>query len=409
MQNNYDILVIGGGAAGFFAAIRAGELSPGAKIMILEKGKEVLQKVKISGGGRCNVTHACWDPNELTQYYPRGSKELRGPFHQFACGDTMEWFENRGIELKIEADGRVFPSTNKSQTIIDCFQQQIHELGIQVKKQQDVIRLNPPKSEDDLWEANTRSGETYKANCLLMATGSNKRVWDLLESLGHRIVQPVPSLFTFNIKDKRLHGIPGIAMPKAQLQIKQAKLDSEGPLLITHWGLSGPSVLKLSAWGARKLAERSYDFQLEVNWLGEDTDVLKALKMAKREMAKKQVHSKSLFGIPNRLWQHLLAAAHISQENWADLNKEQVTQLAKEITKGVYQVKGKSTFKEEFVTAGGLDLKEVRFKHFASKLFPRLYFAGEILNIDAITGGFNFQAAWTGGYLAGTSMAEEIA
>ena len=404
MQNKCDILVIGGGAAGFFTAIRCAELTPSAKIILLEKGKKVLQKVKISGGGRCNVTHACWEPKELVTHYPRGKKELLGPFHQFACGDTMDWFETRGVPLKIEDDGRVFPQSNSSQSIIDCLWDQVRKAKIEVRTQQDVVDLKAPSSDYKRWKVKTRNGELYEANQVMCCTGSSPRIWELLKQLGHQIVAPVPSLFTFNIKDKRIHGIPGISMPKTRLKIVDSKLEAAGPLLVTHWGLSGPAILKLSAWGARSLAERNYDFKLIVNWLANESDIESQLNSAKKKQAKKQVANKALFGLPNRLWQRLISAAKIYKENWGDLNKQQLQQLNQELTAGIYQVNGKSTFKDEFVTAGGIDLKEVNFKTFESKLFPGLYFAGEVLNIDAITGGFNFQAAWTGGWIAGGAM-----
>ncbi len=405
MQNRTDILIIGGGAAGFFAAIRTAELKPGARIILLEKGKEVLRKVKISGGGRCNVTHACWEPKELSTYYPRGQKELVGPFHQFACGDTMEWFESRGVPLKIEKDGRVFPQSNKSQSIIDCLVKEVEKYGIEILTRQDVTKIDPPANPGKLWTVKTRKNEIYHAGRVMVASGSSNRMWNLLSDLGHRIVPPVPSLFTFNIVDERLAEIPGIAMPAAAVKVADSKLESVGPLLVTHWGLSGPAVLKLSAWGARALAEKKYDFNLIVNWLGDSVDVKNELESKKRDWAKRLVAAKPILGLPNRLWQKLIRAAEIGKENWADLNKKQLQQLLTELTAAVYPVKGKSTFKEEFVTAGGVDLKEINFKRFESKLFPGLFFAGEVLNIDAITGGFNFQAAWTGGWIAGTAMA----
>ena len=316
----------------------------------------------------------------------------------------MEWFENRGVPLKIEDDGRVFPQSNSSQSIIDCLWNQVRKANIEVRIQQDVIDIKAPGKDDTSWQVKTRNEECYEANQLFLGTGSNSRIWSLLHQLGHQIVEPVPSLFTFNIKDKRLHGIPGISMPKAQLKIEGSKLEANGPLLVTHWGLSGPAILKLSAWGARSLAERNYEFKLIVKWLSDENDVEAQLNLAKKKQARKQVANKAMFGLPNRLWQRLIAAAQIYKENWGDLNKQQLQDLRQELTAGSYQVKGKSTFKEEFVTAGGVDLKEINFKTFESKLFPGLFFAGEVLNIDAITGGFNFQAAWTGGWIAGNAM-----
>lgn len=396
-----DIIIIGGGAAGFFTAINAAERNPGAKITILERGNEVLTKVRISGGGRCNVTHAEFLPKELTKNYPRGEKELRGPFHTFMTGDTIAWFEERGVALKTEEDGRMFPVSNSSQSIIDCFLQETQRLGIKVLKKQAVQDI---VHHEDQWQVTTKT-DTFLASNLVVASGSNPKVWNLLKKLGHSIVPPVPSLFTFNIKDERIEALPGIAT-NAAIKIVGEKLESEGPLLITHWGMSGPAILKLSAWGARELSELS-EFKIEVNWLLDRTteEVMEELKELKLKHARQQVITYPQFELPKRLWQSLVSASGISEEvRWAELNKKQLIGLSEELTHGTFQVHGKSTFKEEFVTAGGVDLKEVNFKTFESKLHPKLYLAGEVLNIDAITGGFNFQNAWTGGYIAAKAI-----
>lgn len=402
MNQDFDILIVGGGAAGFFSAINIVERNPKLKVAILERGKEVLSKVRISGGGRCNVTHACFEPNELVKFYPRGEKELRGPFHQFGAGDTIEWFEKHGVELKIEDDGRMFPVSNSSQTIIDCFLNASHQLGITILTGQSVQSIF---KKENYWKIDTQS-ESFLAEKLILATGSNSKIWDLLHTFGHAIVTPVPSLFTFNIKDSRIKELPGIAT-QATVKVKDTKLESTGPLLITHWGMSGPAILKLSAWGARILHDKNYQFTIEVNWLNEieSEEAEMLLKELKQEHAKKTVAKKSPFELQNRLWESLVLASGISNETkWADLSKIQLQNLANQLTKGLFQVNGKSTFKEEFVTAGGIDLKEINFKTMESKLHPNLYFAGEIVNIDAITGGFNFQNAWTSGFIVANAI-----
>lgn len=402
MISKYDILIIGGGAAGFFTAINIVEKNPQLKVAILERGKTVLEKVRISGGGRCNVTHACFVPNDLAKFYPRGEKELRGPFHQFCSGDTIEWFEKHGVELKIEDDGRMFPTTDSSTTIINCFQNATKKLGIDVLTSQSIQSLYKG---DGYWKVETHH-ESYLCQQLVMTTGSNPKVWEMLQELGHTIVPPVASLFTFNIKDARIKDLMGIAS-LAQVTVKDSKLAATGPLLITHWGMSGPGILRLSAWGARILAERNYQFSILVNWLPETTpeEAATLLKDLKLEHAKKVVSKKSPLALPNRLWESLVIASGIAEDTkWADLSKLQLQQLAAQLTAGEYKVNGKSTFKEEFVTAGGIDLKEINFKTMQSKLHDGLYFAGEIVNIDAITGGFNFQNAWTSGFIVASQI-----
>lgn len=402
MKQQYNIIIVGGGAAGFFAAINIVERNPKLKVAILERGKNVLEKVRISGGGRCNVTHACFEPNELVKYYPRGEKELRGPFHQFCSGDTVAWFENHGVELKIEEDGRMFPTSNSSQTIIDCFLDTAKKLGISILTGQSVQSIY--KGEDH-WKVETQSAQ-FLAEQLILATGSNPKIWELLQQFGHAIVSPVPSLFTFNIKDPRIKDLMGVSA-LATVKITGEKLSASGPLLITHWGMSGPGILQLSAWGARILHEKNYQFTIEVNWLYDVTpeEAETMLKDIKAEQAKKAVSKKSPFELPNRLWESLVLASGIAEDTkWADLSKQQLLKLSQQLTQGRFQVNGKSTFKEEFVTAGGIDLKEINFKTMESKLHKNLFFAGEIANIDAITGGFNFQNAWTSGFLVAQAI-----
>lgn len=399
------IVIIGGGAAGYFAAIACAEAQPEAHIVILEKGKDVLGKVLISGGGRCNVTNACFDPRELVTHYPRGEKELLGPFHKFQPGDTMEWFADRGVELKIEPDNRVFPVTDSSATIADCLKEIASSTGIKVHTSAGVKSFT--QLEDERWEVTTSHGQTYIANQLMIGAGSSKAVWDNLKKLGHKIVPPVPSLFTFNSKDERIKGLSGISVPNATVQVAASDLEASGPLLITHWGFSGPAILRLSAWGARELNDRFYRFPILINWIGRDEDeVLADFNDVKKHSGKKRIGNHAHYGIPLRLWKSMIAGAGIKNTaTWGDLSGKDLKHLASELCSAVFQISGKSTFKDEFVTAGGVDLRDVDFKSFSSRVCTNLYFAGEILNIDGITGGFNFQAAWTGGFLAGNAMA----
>jgi len=399
------VVIIGGGAAGFFSAITIAETKPEMDVVILEKGNNILHKVKVSGGGRCNVTHACFTPNELVEYYPRGKKELLGPFHQFMCGDTMEWFENRGVPLKIEEDNRVFPVSNNSQTIVDCLMDNAKNAGVDLKLNQGVNSISKTGSQ---YKIKTDEKE-FIADKLLIATGSNPKIWEMMTKLGHKIIAPVPSLFTFKIFDKRIAEIPGISVPNATISLLDSSFESIGPLLITHWGLSGPAVLKLSAFAALFLAEKNYQYDVKVNWITETFDgVFRDLKTIKSEVPKKQISLKSVYNeIPKRLWEKLVAASDIkNMQRWADVSNKQLENLANQITNSNFKAEGKATFKEEFVTAGGVDLKEINFKRFESKLHENLFFAGEILNIDAVTGGFNFQNAWTGAYIAGKAIAE---
>ena len=402
---NKNIVIIGGGAAGFFTAINAKEMNPNLNITILEKGSDVLQKVKISGGGRCNVSHACFVPKDLCEFYPRGKKELLGPFHQFMTGDTMAWFEKRGVPLKVEKDNRIFPESNTSQSIIDCFQNLVQKLNIKVLTQHGV---NSVSKTENSWLVETDKGN-FKADAVIIAAGSSKRVWDLVKTLQHSVVEPVPSLFTFNIKDPRLTDLLGVSVPNATVKILGTKLETSGPLLITHWGMSGPAILKLSAFGARILAEKNYEYQVQVNWLSISTgQALQDLFKIKKDNSKKQMGLRSPFeAISKRLWERFVTVEGIDPtSNWADISNKQMESLACQLTQGVFKASGKSTFKDEFVTAGGIHLKEINFKRFESKLHENLFFAGEVLNIDAVTGGFNFQNAWTGGFIIAQSISE---
>lgn len=404
MNKFYDCIVVGGGASGFFFAINYAENHPEHSVVILEKSKHVLQKVKISGGGRCNVTHAAFEPKPLSTHYPRGEKELIGPFHTFMTGDMMAWLEERGIELKIEDDGRIFPVTDSSQTIIDCFTNEVNKLGIAVKTSENVLSFNYEK---EVWTIETKH-MVYKANQLVISTGSSKKVWDELERHGHTIIQPVPSLFTFNINYPQLTKLQGLSLDThiklySDKSCDKLLMESDGATLITHWGLSGPCVLKLSAWGAIELNAIDYHCFIQVNWLPHysEEDVMTELNTLKKASAKKKLSNQVIFDLPRRFWQFILDDTRInSNKNWADLSKNDSQALVESLTRLKLEVNGKSTFKEEFVTAGGVDLKEIDFKTYSSKKLPQLKILGEALNIDAITGGFNFQSAWTSAFIA---------
>ncbi len=398
-----QVIITGGGAAGFFTAINCAIKNPGYTITILERTSTVLNKVKISGGGRCNVTHACFEPKELVKFYPRGEKQLLGPFNRFNPTNTIQWFADRGVKIKREADGRMFPVTDSSQTIIDCFMAEVKRLGIHVKYSTGVSNLIPANNS---WEVHTTSGQIIKADVVVVTAGSSHGVWDTLKQLGHTIIAPVPSLFTFNIKDERIKGLEGLSVPQAQVRVVNTKLQATGPLLITHWGMSGPAILRLSAWGARALSAINHHFEIEVNWISQDLNTVKeTLKQYKQNHPKKGVATTPLFDIPKRLWERI-TAQHITKPgtNYADLSNSVIDALAAEITRARYKVAGKSTNKDEFVTAGGVDLAEIDFRTMQSKKHNNLYFAGEVLDIDAITGGFNFQAAWTTAYIASQTI-----
>ncbi len=403
----YDILVVGGGAAGFFAAINAAEKNKGLKIAILERGRDVLQKVKVSGGGRCNVTHACFEPEKLVKFYPRGENELLAPFQRFNPTNTIEWFESRGVKIKKEADGRMFPVSDSSQSIIDCLLGAAQRNRIEILTNSRVEHFDYLPSEKTNWKLQVAGDRTLYAKKLMIATGSDTAVWALLEKLKVKIIEPVPSLFTFNIKDTRISDLMGLSVPKAKVNIIGTKFESEGPLLITHWGLSAPAILKLSAWAARELNESNYKFTIQVNWLSVSTLEEVKLHLHKQisEQAKKSVVLNAELGIPIRLWKSLCKAAEIGEfQKWAETGKKHIQRLAEQLTTCKFEVNGKSTFKEEFVTAGGVDLSELDFETYSLKEYPSLFMAGEVLNIDAITGGFNFQAAWTGGWIAAQNL-----
>jgi predicted Rossmann fold flavoprotein len=394
-----SIIVVGGGAAGFFAAIAAMEQNSDCKVILLERSAQVLSKVKISGGGRCNVTHACFDPAELVRHYPRGGVALRGPFSRFQPRDTVAWFEAHGVALKTEADNRIFPTTDQSETIIRCLRDTAEQLGI-------VVRVNAHINEIQQKPFRLMLGsEEMTADRLILATGSAPQGWVWAKLLGHSLISPVPSLFTFKIQDPRLHELAGISVRGAQLNLDGSRLKMSGPLLITHEGLSGPAVLRLSAWEARSLHDINYQTDLHVNWLGDRRD-----KVEKRLSEKRLAHGRNLIAadplpeVPRRLWSRLVKAAGIDElAHWTEVSNELFRALADQLTDARLTIRGKSTFKDEFVTAGGIPIDEVDFRTMESKRCPGLYFAGEILDIDGETGGFNFQNAWTTGWLAGRS------
>lgn len=408
--NNKTLAVIGGGAAGFFAGINAARLYPGLDVTIFEKSREVMSKVRISGGGRCNVTHHCFEPEVMAKAYPRGSKELRWAFEQFQPKDTVNWFEKRGIDLKTESDGRMFPVTDDSATIINCLKQEAKKHGVHIHKKTRVEAINP--KEDGRYELSIRGKKSQTFDAVVIATGgSNRRsTYEWLEELGHSIVEPVPSLFTFKFKDKIFEDLAGISVENCSVVIEGTSYQHTGPILITHWGLSAPAVLKTSAWAARYLNEKDYRFVICVNWLHpqNEQEIRDQLKKLREENARKTAARQARLPIPNRLWKRFLELSEISPEiRWAELSNEQVHNLAKQLTNARYRIEGKTTYKEEFVTSGGIPLSEVNMGTMESKKCPNLYFAGEVLNIDGITGGYNFQSAWTTGWIAAQNIGDK--
>ena len=385
------ILIIGGGAAGFFCAANLDETQ--FHVIILEQNSDVLQKVKISGGGRCNVSHACFDPKELVQFYPRGNKELRSVFHQFQPGDTMEWFENRGVSLKIENDNRIFPESNSSQSIIDAMINEVLRKKFEVKTKSVVLDI---EKQEIHYLVKTNSGD-YIADKIVYTTGSSPKSLKILKNLGHQIVELVPSLFTFNIKNDTLKDLMGTSFLNAEVSIPQLKMQESGPMLITHWGLSGPSILKISAWKARELADLKYQFTIKVNFLGIDfEDAEEIFKTFRQENGKKTIGASKIFEITNRFWHRILWLSKVDlNKNVASLSAKEIQNIVQNLCENEMKVSGKSTYKDEFVTAGGIELKEINFKNMSSKILDNFYIAGEVLNIDAVTGGFNFQACWS--------------
>ena len=390
-----QIIIIGGGAAGFFCAANLDESK--YFVAILEQNSEVLQKVKISGGGRCNVSHACFDPRDLVGFYPRGNKELLSVFHQFQPGDTMDWFDQRNVSLKIEDDNRIFPESNSSQTIINCLMNEVNQKNFTIKTKSVVTEI-VKNAEDFL--VKTNSGD-YTADFVIYCTGSSPKSLKILQNLGHQIVEPVPSLFTFNIKNETLKDLMGTSFPNAEVAIPELKTNESGPMLITHWGLSGPAILKTSAWKARELAALKYQFDILVNFIGIDMEEAREMFMKfRQENPKKSVGTSKIFEITTRFWHRILWISKIDlDKNISTISSKELQDILQNLCKNVMKVTGKSTYKDEFVTAGGVNLKEINFKNMSSKVIDRFYLAGEVLNIDAVTGGFNFQACWSEAWL----------
>ena len=416
------LVVIGGGAAGFFCAVNAARLNPALEVIILEKSNKVLSKVKVSGGGRCNVTHACFEIGEMVRKYPRGANFLKKTFHQFFTTDTIQWFKERGVALKTEADGRMFPVTDSSQTIIDCLMREVNRYGIEVRMSSEVKSLKSEvgslKSEKDsqkqaadrfIIELSDFRLLTSDFVCIACGGYPKASMFDWLTQSGHTIEAPVPSLFTFNMPGNGITQLMGISVLDVHIRIMGSKLAAEGPLLITHWGMSGPAVLRLSAWGARELAAGNYHFTISINWLTgyHENSLREKLQVLRFELATQKVSNRNPFGLPQRLWDYFLEQAGTgSDTRWADLPAMAQNKLIKILCAQEFAVRGKTTFKEEFVTAGGIRLSEIDANTMQSKLIPYLFFAGEILDVDGITGGFNFQHAWTSAFIAADAIAK---
>ena len=407
-----NVIVIGGGAAGFFGAIACGSANPQLKVTLIEAGSKPLAKVRISGGGRCNVTHNCFEPARLVENYPRGGKALRGAFSRFQPRDTVEWYESRGVKLKTEADGRMFPITDSSETIINCLMHAANKAkvdlltGVGVK----TVKQYLDERGASYFQVELKNERVMKCDRLLIATGSNPLGYRWAKNLGHKIESAVPSLFTFNLRDSRLQGLAGVSVSNAQVKLGTGKnkLEQTGALLITHWGVSGPAILKLSAWGARSLFDFKYNSPLQINWLPESNqeDLNQLLTSLKQTNPQKKIVNYCPVELPKRLWQSLINYVEINPNKaWSEISKKELNKLVAEIVQGQYEITGKGAFKDEFVTCGGVSLKEVNFKTMESKKCPGLYFAGEILDIDGVTGGFNFQSAWTTSWLAGQAIA----
>lgn len=402
-MSNKQIIIIGGGAAGFFAAINAAEMNPGAKVIILEKSNKLLAKVRISGGGRCNVTNHCFDVNELVKNYPRGSKELKQVFSRFNVSDTIAWFKKRGVELKTEPDNRMFPVTDSSETIIDCFMREAKKLGIEIRMNEEVLSIT---SKNQTLNIQTNK-QSYSADAVIISSGGHnqRKNYSYIEKTGHSISQLIPSLFTINLPGNDIKELMGLSVQNATVRVEKTKHQYTGPVLITHWGLSGPAVLKLSAFAAKDFFERDYNANILINWTGDLNSEMVNSELVSWMSEKSLMLNTPLYDIPKRLWVFLLEKAEIPDNKpWNELGKKQMNKLSEILINDVYQMKGKTTFKEEFVTSGGVNLKEIDFKTMQSKIMPGLYFCGEVLDIDGITGGFNFQNAWSTAFVAAISV-----
>lgn len=404
------LVVIGGGAAGFFCAINAARINPALKVTIIEKSNKLLSKVKVSGGGRCNTTHACFEIPELVKKYPRGQNFLKKAFHWFNTNDTIQWFEERNVKLKTEADGRMFPVTDHSQTIIDCLLREADKYGVQIEMRSEVCSLEPVADGFRLTTAN-QGEQTTDFICIASGGYPKSAMFQWLQQTGHTIEPPVPSLFTFNMPGNPVTALMGVSVERAEVKVAGSKLSEAGPLLITHWGMSGPAVLRLSAWGARELAQRNYTFSILVNWIPDynEQNLRDRWTSLREELAAQKIYHKNPFGLPNRLWLYLIALSDIKQEwRWADLPSKEQNKLIRNLVAQEFAVEGKTTFKEEFVTCGGIKLNEIDPNTMQSRIIPKLFFAGEVMDIDGITGGFNFQHAWTSGWIAAKAIAEIV-
>jgi predicted Rossmann fold flavoprotein len=407
MMNKKKLIVIGGGAAGFFCAVNAARLNKNLNVIILEKSNKILGKVRISGGGRCNVTHACFSIADMIKKYPRGGNFLKKAFHHFFTTDTIEWFKERGVALKTEADGRMFPASNTSETIINCLVNEASKYGVQIMMNADVKEV---KKENGKWGLLLNNGKKLHTDFVCIACGGfpKSTQFDWLKKLGHTIEGPVPSLFTFNIPQNRITNLMGISVEQVQVKIIGTKLAGQGPLLITHWGLSGPAILKLSAWGARYFQQVNYNFRIQVNWLTNynEQTLKEYFQKLRFEMAPQKIINRNPFNLPQRLWEYVLLQSEVNVDaRWADLPAKEQNKLIKNLCAQIFEVKGKTVFKEEFVTAGGIELNEIDVNTMQSKKAENLFFVGEVLNVDGVTGGFNFQNAWTTGWIAANAIA----
>ncbi len=402
------VIIIGGGAAGFFCAVNAARLNPSLSVTIIEKSGKLLSKVKVSGGGRCNVTHACFDIDEMSKRYPRGGNFVKKTFHRFFTTDTVKWFEEKGVKLKAEGDGRMFPVTDSSQTIIDCLLKEANRYSVNILMNAEVEILEKEGEEFQLVLSN---GRVLAADFVCVASGGYPKssMFGWLQKTGHATEEPVPSLFTFNLPKHPITQLMGVSVENARVRVTDTKFGQEGPLLITHWGLSGPAILKLSAWGARALKEKNYDFTISVNWLDDmnENELREVFAGFRHTDAAKKIIGKNTFGLPNRLWDFLAENAGVQKKmRWADLPTSVQRQFIQQLTACEFSVKGKTTFKEEFVTAGGIKLNEIDHTTMMSRKVNNLFFAGEVLDVDGITGGYNFQHAWTSGFIAADAIAK---
>jgi len=405
-----QLVVIGGGAAGFFCAVNAARLNPGLEVIILEKSNKLLSKVKVSGGGRCNVTHACYSIADMIKKYPRGSFFLKKAFHHFFTNDTIAWFKERGVVLKTEADGRMFPVTDSSQTIIDCLMKEAYKYGVEISMNKEVKGIY---NDAGKWNLLMKDDAVLPADFICIASGGYPKIlqYDWLQKSDHSIEEPVPSLFTFNMPGNAITALMGVSVENTVVKIVGSKLSESGPLLITHWGMSGPAILKLSAWGARELAKNNYHFSILINWIPDynENSLRDKMQKIRFELAAQKIVNRNPFALPGRLWEYLLIQSGIDVNlRWADLPAREQNKLIKNLCAQEHTVKGKTTFKEEFVTAGGIDLSEIDFNTMESKKQAGLFFAGEVINVDGITGGFNFQNAWTTGWIAAKAISSFV-